>query len=63
MRSRKMKRKLRSSRLTQEEKPVDRLIVTFNSMDKHLRALNKAKKSVPFPESPHNSKTAAEPAA
>src|ERR1043166_201363 len=45
-----MKRRFRSGRLTQEEKLVDRLIVAFNSMDKHLRALNKAKKSVPFPE-------------
>lgn len=45
-----MKRRSRSSRLSHEEKLVDRLIVAFNSMDKHLCALNKARKAVPFPE-------------
>lgn len=46
-----MKRTLRSFHLTrQEEKLVDRLIVAFNSIDKHLRHLNHGGKSIPFPE-------------
>jgi predicted transcriptional regulator len=46
-----MKQRLRKFHLTrQEEKLVDRLIVAFNSIDKYLRDLNHANKSVPFPQ-------------
>jgi predicted transcriptional regulator len=46
-----MKRTSRSFHLTrQQEKLVDRLIVAFNSIDKHLRHLNHGGKTIPFPE-------------